>query len=84
MLNSLRLEIDEIDEKLICLLAKRSHISQSIGEYKKEQGIKPLDKKRWEKVLQSRIKLGKKHDLTEKFVKNIWEEIHQSSLEVQK
>jgi chorismate mutase len=84
MLNSLRLEIDEIDEKLICLLAKRIHIAQSIGEYKKEKGLAPLDEKRWNKVLKSKIKLGKKHDLNEKFVKNIWEAIHQGSLEVQK
>lgn len=84
MLNSLRLEIDNIDEKLICLLAKRLQITKSIGEHKKEQGVEPLDQERWRKVLQSRTKIGKRHDLNEKFVTDIWEVIHTGSLEIQK
>jgi chorismate mutase len=84
MLNSLRLEIDEIDEKLICLLAKRIQIAKSIGAHKKDKGLKPLDEKRWTKVLKSRIKIGKKHDLSEEFTTNVWEAIHQGSLKVQK
>jgi len=84
MLNSLRLEIDEIDERLICLLAKRLQISQSIGEYKKEQGIPPLDEKRWKDVLKSRAHIGKRHDLDKEFVTKVWEVIHSESLSVQK
>jgi chorismate mutase len=84
MLNSLRLEIDEIDEKLICLLAKRLQIAKSIGEHKKEQEVKPLDQKRWEKVMKSRIRIGKRHELSEEFVTKVWEAIHTGSLEIQK
>lgn len=84
MLNILRSEIDEIDEKLICLLSKRMNLVNRIGEYKKEKGIKPLDKKRWNKLLNNRIKLGNKHDLDKKFITNIWEQIHNQSLKEQK
>ncbi|MDH5533256.1 MAG: chorismate mutase [Candidatus Pacebacteria bacterium] len=84
MLNSLRLEIDEIDEKLICLLAKRLQIAQSIGEHKKEKGLDPLDEVRWQKVINSRIKIGKRHKLSKQFISRVWEEIHFGSLEVQK
>lgn len=80
MLKVLRAEIDEIDEKLICLLSKRLHIAERIGEYKKEKGLPALDEKRWEKVLKNRVKLGKKHDLSENFVKEVWEIIHHNSL----
>ncbi len=83
-LNNLRQQIDKIDQKLIETLYKRFLVVAKIGKLKKDIGLPPLDMKRWEKVLQSRILMGKKLRLSEKLIKTIYEAIHKYSLEIEK
>lgn len=73
-LESLRKQIDEIDEQIVSLLTKRMDIVKSVGRFKKENKIPALDKKRWREVLAS--KKG--------FMKKIWEIIHDEALEIEK
>ena len=47
----LRRQIDEVDEQLLSLLAKRMHISQEIGTYKKEHNMPILQNKRYDEIL---------------------------------
>ncbi len=82
-LNNLRKEIDLIDDQLLQTLAKRLKIVSEIGLYKKELKLPALDKKRWNEVLETRIKLGKKLRLSEKLVKKIFEAIHEEALIVE-
>ena len=69
-----RKQIDEVDEQIVNLLAKRMKVVEKVGKYKKENNIPPLDKKRWQEVIKT--KKG--------FIKKIWEIIHEEALKIEK
>lgn len=72
-LDGLRKQIDEIDESIINLLAKRMKIVKKVGLLKKKQNIPAFDSVRWQKVIKS--KKG--------FIKKIWEIIHKEALKIE-
>ena len=53
-LKGLRQEIDELDNELIDLLAKRMKVCRSIGEYKKESGMTIVQTRRYSEILDKR------------------------------
>ena len=59
-LAKLRKEIDFFDIKLLNVLKKRLNVVKEIGILKSNNGSPKLDKRRWNKVLTSRISSGKK------------------------
>lgn len=73
-LEFLRKQIDELDDQIVSLLAKRMKTVKKIGQLKKKNNIQVFDKERWQKVIRS--KKG--------FVKKIWEIIHDESLKIEK
>jgi len=73
-LDSLRKQIDEIDDLIVSLLAKRMETVKKVGQLKKKNNIPVLDESRWQKVIKS--KKG--------FVKKIWKVIHDEALVVEK
>ena len=79
-LEELRKQIDQIDAKLITVLSDRMKLVQKIGTYKKIKGIPPLDKKRWEQVLASKLKLAQSQGLNIIFIRKIYELIHEQAL----
>ena len=83
-LEDFRDRIDELDTKLISLLAERMGISRSIGEYKKQNGVTILQNSRWNEIVEQRSKQGSEKQLTIDFVKKIFESIHQESIHHQK
>lgn len=76
--------IDEIDDSLLDLLEARLEISKNIGEYKKNHGLKPYQKDRWNSLLEKIVKNGEKHGLDKDYIESIWEIIHEKSIEMQK
>ena len=52
-LEDLRRKIDELDNQLLTLLAKRMEISEEIGRYKKEKGMLILQSARYGEILNS-------------------------------
>lgn len=83
-LEKYRKSVDEIDESLLELLETRLKLSKKIGEYKKANGLKPFQKDRWNALLDNIVKNGVKHGLSKTYIENIWEIIHEMSIEVQK
>lgn len=83
-LEDLRDRIDELDTKLISLLADRMGIARSIGEYKKKKGVTILQNIRWNEIVEKRTKEGMEKQLTAEFVMKIFESIHQESILHQK
>ena len=83
-LEDLRDRIDELDTKLISLLATRMEIARSIGEYKKNKGVTILQSSRWTDVVEKRKKEGVERKLTPEFMMKIFESIHQESIHHQK
>lgn len=82
-LDNLRRQIDVFDEKLLLILARRIHIVREIGEIKKEHGVKPLDGKRWQGVLRSKLSKAHSLNLSEKFIEKLYNLIHEYSLEIE-
>lgn len=78
-LDELRVNINEIDNKIIDLLISRMEVSVKVGEYKKEKGIKVLDSKREKEVIKRIIEVKNKKissenkvSLDDKFLENLW------------
>lgn len=82
-LTELRHQIDQIDEGLLELLAKRMRISREIGLYKKEHNMPILQTPRYDEILEKRTKMGSAMDLDTDFVKTILSEIHEESVHQQ-
>ena len=82
-LKDLRKEIDEIDNDLIDLLAKRMKICRSIGEYKKENGMTIVQTRRYSEILDKRGAQGSLLGIDTLCIKNIFEHIHEESVRQQ-
>ena len=76
----LREIINEIDEELVVLIAKRMGVAEKIGEYKKEHGITILQPERWEEIKNLQTKAADKNGLSRKFIEKYLEAIHQESI----
>ena len=82
-IDQLRAKIDIIDENLLYALGSRMKISRQIGEYKKNSNIAILQTSRWDKVLAKVIEKGQEYGLPENFIKEVFNAIHEVSVEVQ-
>lgn len=83
-INSLRKQIDSLDQKLINLLSKRMKVARNIGKIKKDKKISIVDKKRWKEILESNLEIGKNKGLPKEFIKSIFQLIHKYSIKLQK
>lgn len=79
-LSGLRAQIDELDSKLINVLAKRMKIADSIGLLKKEKNVAVLQSSRWHQVLGKMIEEGEQKGLSEEFILKLFKAIHQESI----
>ncbi len=79
----MREEIDEIDYQIIAMLAKRTEISKRIGKEKRESNISLFQPERWNHIVKSRKESGKKYNLSDKLIMNIFQEIHEDSIRQQ-
>lgn len=82
-LANLRSEIDDIDSELIQLLARRMEVSAQIGEYKKRNNVTVVQMDRWKKILSDHVSTGNDLGLSPEMVTEIFEAIHQASIERQ-
>ena len=82
-IDQLRAKIDIIDENILYALGSRMKVSRQIGEYKKNSNIAILQTSRWDKVLAKVVEKGREYDLSEKFLKAVFNAIHEASVEVQ-
>ena len=82
-LAGLRNEIDDIDSELLQLLARRMEVSARIGEYKKQNNVTVVQMDRWKKILAEHVAMGGDLGLTPELVNEVFEAIHQASIERQ-
>lgn len=79
-LNWLRAEIDEIDNRLWATISERMDVSRRIGEWKKTQGLKPLQPGRYQEIVKNIQRKGEQLGLPQEFMLQIWDLIHTESL----
>lgn len=82
-LNLLRRQIDELDNQLLELLAKRMRVSGEIAQYKKENNMPVLQTGRYDEILTARIKQGVEMGMSPDFIQVILEAIHEESVRKQ-
>ncbi len=82
-LSDLRDQIDDLDNELLQLLAKRMRVSREIGQYKLEHDMPILQTKRYDEILTDRANQGERMEMSGKFVKQVLESIHSESIRQQ-
>ncbi len=83
-LENFRTELDEIDKNLIDSLSMRFKLIEKIWKYKKKNNITPLQQDRWQQVLDSRKAYWKEKEIEESFIEDVWNKIHEYSLDIEK
>jgi chorismate mutase len=82
-LQSLRLEINRIDQVLLENFAARLKLSQRLGAVKKELRLLPLQSSRWNRILQQACEYGQQCGLSDAFIRDIFNCIRQESIRQQ-
>lgn len=79
-IDHLRHEIDELDNELLNLLARRMQVVKGIGRYKKRNNIAILQTERWNEILEKAVAQGVAKGLSPGFVAVMLKAIHQESI----
>lgn len=82
-LATLRQQIDEIDDKILEILAKRMRISREIAQYKLEHAMPVLQAGRYDEILTKRSEEGASMGMSPEFVKEVFEAVHGESVRTQ-
>ena len=82
-IQNLRKQIDEIDNELMNMLAKRMRVCREIGQYKKENNMTVLQTSRYSEILDKRGAQGALCGISAESVKSIFEVIHKESVRQQ-
>jgi chorismate mutase len=82
-LHSLRFQIDECDNNIIDILAKRMRISREIAVYKREHNMTVVQPSRYNEILDKRVAQGMLCGMSADFLKTIFEAIHEESVHQQ-
>ncbi|HEY6162981.1 MAG TPA: chorismate mutase [Bacteroidia bacterium] len=79
-LAQLRVLIDEIDEDLLEILAKRMEVIEKIGEYKRDNNVTILQLERWLEILRTRTASGISKGMKKDFIEKICTLLHKESI----
>ena len=82
-LDELRREIDECDDELLELLARRMRISRRIGQYKREHSMPVLQTLRYDELLARRAAEAEKLGMDGAFMRAVLQAIHEESVRQQ-
>ncbi len=72
-LSVLRNQIDDLDNELLQLLAKRMRVSREIGYYKLEHDMPILQTQRYDQILTDRACQGERMEMSGDFIKQVLE-----------
>lgn len=79
-LQACRIQIDDMDSKLLDLLKKRMMISDAIGSLKRDKNVAVFQQERWNTILDKMRQEGEDLGFTEEFIRTIYTAIHQESI----
>ena len=82
-ISQLRKQIDELDNQVRDVLAKRMRVCREIGQYKKEHNMTVLQAQRYNEILDKRGAQGTLCGMDSEFIKKIYEAIHEESVRQQ-
>lgn len=82
-LNELRNTVDDLDSRMLNLLSQRMDIVRKMGELKTAQNVSTFQPYRWQKIVEDRVLKGTGLDLSEGFVLQLMQSIHEESIRQQ-
>lgn len=82
-IEALRSQIDECDNSLLDILAKRMRISREIATYKREHNMTVVQATRYNEILDKRGAQGVLCGMSDEFVRTIFERIHEECVRQQ-
>ena len=83
-MQKIRKQIDQIDQKILNLIAKRYSLALKLADQKKQNNLPIQDKKREEKILANIVKKAKKLSIAPEHVQKLFKQILKESRRVQK
>lgn len=82
-IQTLRKQIDELDNELMNLLAKRMRVCREIGQYKKEHNMTVFQANRYNEILEKRGAQGSLLGMDAEFIARVFEGVHEESVRQQ-
>jgi len=82
-LENYRLQIDQIDARILDLLGERARVVRSIGEWKFQRGVQAFHEERWRELLKHHLRYGVREGLDSHFIRQLCELVHTESLRIQ-
>ena len=82
-IDQLRAQIDILDENLLYTLGSRMGVSKKIGAYKRNHNVAILQMSRWDMVMAAMKEKARVYGLSEKFVEDVFNAIHEESVRTQ-
>jgi chorismate mutase len=76
----IREKIGDLDDRLFDILTARMQLSEDLGLFKKEHNITILQPEHWRKLIASRLGKASDYKLSERFVRQVMDAIHQESI----
>ncbi|MCM1110024.1 MAG: bifunctional 3-deoxy-7-phosphoheptulonate synthase/chorismate mutase type II [Clostridium sp.] len=82
-LRTLRARIDQLDNELLEILARRMEISREIGRYKQTHKMPVVQAERYGNIMTSRILSARRLGMSEEFMRRVLAAIHEESVRIQ-
>jgi chorismate mutase len=79
-LETLRQQINHLDDELLQLLAQRMKLADKIGLYKKENKVTILQTNRWNEILEKAYTKGDTLGLSQEFITRYFDAVHMESI----
>ena len=79
-LEELRTKIGDLDDKLFDILSARMLMSEEVGQLKKVHNITILQQNHWSNIIKSRLSQSDNYKISELFIRQIMDAIHQESI----
>jgi len=79
-LHDCRMKIAQLDDKLFDFLTERMQLAEKVGMFKREHNITILQQEHWVKIINSRLLKSQEYNLSERFIRQLMDSIHQESI----
>lgn len=79
-LETMRQQINQLDDELMQILGQRMKVAEKIGQYKKDNGITILQTRRWNDILERAYKKGERFGLSKEFITKYFDAVHMESI----
>jgi chorismate mutase len=80
IINDIRDKVATLDDRIFDILSERMNLSEQVGKLKRENNITILQQEHWKKVIGSRLEKSNEFGLTQTFVRQLMDAIHQESI----